>query len=71
MRYHGLMNDVPVGDEDPCHRDGLHMNRAGHAHVAGCLGPLVQQLALQARDGRYDRDMGPDHEKENGPLLGP
>lgn len=50
--YCSLMNDVPGGHAGLYSRDGLHMNRAGHAHVAGCLEPLVKQLALQAWDDR-------------------
>lgn len=50
--YCSLMNDVPGGHAGLYSRDGLHMNRAGHAHVAGCLEPLVKQLALRAWDDR-------------------
>lgn len=50
--YCSLMRSVPGGCESLYLRDGLHMSRAGHAHVAGCLEPMVKQLALQSRNSR-------------------
>lgn len=46
--YCSLMTDVPGEPASLYSRDGLHFNRAGHAHVARCLEPLVKPLALAA-----------------------
>jgi hypothetical protein len=44
--YCSLMTHVDGGSASLYSRDGLHLNRAGHAHVARCLEPLVKSLAL-------------------------
>lgn len=56
VRYCSLMSGIPDGPTGLYSPDGLHLNRAGHAHVACCLEPLVKALLLQA--GR-ERDACP------------
>jgi hypothetical protein len=49
VRYCSLMTTVPEVPTGLYSPDGLHMNRAGHAHVARCLETMVGQLALEVR----------------------